>query len=68
MKGDIWILVPHLGHKTNILGFRIRGFRVWVNFRSWNKMDLDFEIIFDLAVKVYVRRYNWILGSHMDFF
>ena len=31
VKVDIWILVSHLGPKTNIVGFRAMGFRFWLN-------------------------------------
>ena len=31
LKGDIWILVPHLGPKTNIVGFRTMGFMFRLN-------------------------------------
>ena len=31
VKGDIWILVPHMGTETNIVGFRTMGLRFWLN-------------------------------------
>ena len=57
----MWILVPHLGPTTNILGFRTMGLSFWQNGRSENKTDLKFE----LAVKVQVKEDIWILLSHL---
>ena len=57
----MWILVPHLGPTTNILGFRTMGLSFWQNGRSENKTDLKFE----LAVKVQVKGDIWILVLHM---
>ena len=62
MQGDIWILVPHLGPETNIVGFRTMGLRFWQNKRSENKKDLKFE----LAVKVQAKGDIWILVLHLD--
>ena len=62
VKEDIWILVPQLGPKTNILGFRTMGLRFWQNRRSENKTDLKFELV----VKVQVKGDIWILVPHLD--
>ena len=57
VKGDVWILVPHLGPETNIVDFRNMGLWFQLHQRSQNKTDLKFGY----PVKVQVKGDIWKL-------